>query len=115
MILTSMVWPSAVLGTTMKRRERGGTLSGSGATWISPEALGGTARLQSSKCKAHVKRCGCAVMDHQSCTGMSLPQIASRWQDHWQLPVPSGFSSGASTLALAMITGMSVDPGPYWH
>ena len=30
--VTSIARPSAVLGTTMKRRERGGTLSGSGAT-----------------------------------------------------------------------------------
>jgi hypothetical protein len=43
-----MSCPSAVLGTTMKRRARGGTLSGSGASCCcaSPPPLPGPARLQ---------------------------------------------------------------------
>ena len=36
---TSIAEPSAVFGTTMKRRESGGTLSGSGGTFRSPEPL----------------------------------------------------------------------------
>ena len=36
---TSIAEPSAVFGTTMKRRESGGTLSGSGGTFRSPDPL----------------------------------------------------------------------------
>ena len=46
MKFTSIAWPSAVLGTTMKRRDRGGMLSGSGAGSGSQADRVGTPRLQ---------------------------------------------------------------------